>query len=64
MEDKAEQIEKLQQMLRKLTQAEKAQLIEMLVRKYGTQADIEALLGVGVQPESPSGDDRGTPIKE
>jgi hypothetical protein len=64
MEDKAEQIEKLQQMLRKLTPAEKAQLIEMLVREYGTQADIEALLGTGAQPQASGGNDPETPVKE
>ena len=58
-----EQIAKMQAMLSRLTEPEKTQLIEMLVRKYGTDADIKGLFGPNAQ-QKPVRDDSDEPPPE
>jgi hypothetical protein len=47
MIDHIEKAKEIQAMLSKLTATERQQLIEMLIRTYGTEADIVELLGSG-----------------
>jgi hypothetical protein len=65
MNNHIEKAKQIQEMLSKLTAAERRQLIDMLIRTYGTEKDVSELLGsgsidgvisVGFAKEKPSAD--------